>query len=112
MNFIENDLNSLGEKIRRLRKEKGLTIEQLAEQADSGKGYIWELENHGNRKPSAEKLVKIAVILNVDIEFLLDNSKHTPDDNVLKNAFFKKFEKLNQEDQKKIMKIVEDWSGR
>ncbi len=112
MNFIENDLNSLGEKIRRLRKEKGLTIEQLAEQTDSSKGYIWELENRDTRKPSAEKLVKIAAILNVDIEFLLDNSKHTPDDSVLKNAFFKKFEKLNQEDQKKIMKIVEDWSRK
>ena len=62
--------NSLGEKIRRLRKEKDLTIEQLAEQTDSSKGYIWELENHDTRKPSAEKLIKIAAILNVDIEFL------------------------------------------
>lgn len=101
--------NSLGEKIRRLRKEKALTIEQLAEQTDSSKGYIWELENSDTRKPSAEKLIKIAVILNVDIEFLLDDSKDTPDDNVLKNAFFQKFEKLNQKDQKKFMKIIESW---
>lgn len=101
--------NSLGEKIRRLRKEKDLTIEQLAEQTDSSKGYIWELENHDTRKPSAEKLIKIAAILNVDTEFLLDDSKDTPDDNVLKNAFFRKFEKLNQEDQKKFMKIIEGW---
>jgi transcriptional regulator with XRE-family HTH domain len=101
--------NSLGEKIRRLRKEKDLTLEQLAEQTDSSKGYIWELENRDTLKPSAEKLVKIAVILNVNIEFLLDDSKHTPDDSVLKNAFFKKFEKLNQEDQKKFMKIIEVW---
>ena len=75
--------NSLGEKIRRLRKEKDLTIEQLAEQTDSSKGYIWELENRDTRKPSAEKLIKIAAILNVDTEFLLDDSKDTPDDNVL-----------------------------
>ena len=101
--------NSLGEKIHRLRKAKGLTIEQLAEQTDSSKGYIWELENRDTRKPSAEKLVKIAVILNVNIEFLLDDSKDTPDDNVLKNAFFQKFEKLNQEDQKKFTKIIEVW---
>ena len=85
--------NSLGEKIRRLRKEKALTIKQLADQTDSSKGYIWELENRDTRKPSAEKLIKIAAILNVDIEFLLDDSKDTPDDNVLKNTFFQKFEK-------------------
>lgn len=101
--------NSLGEKIRRLRKEKDLTIEQLADQTDSSKGYIWELENRDTRKPSAEKLIKIAAILNVDIEFLLDDSKDTPDDNVLKNTFFQKFEKLNQKDQKKFMKIIESW---
>ena len=101
--------NSLGEKIRRLRKEKDLTIEQLADQTDSSKGYIWELENRDTRKPSAEKLIKIAAILNVDIEFLLDDSKDTPDDNVLKNTFFQKFEKLNQKDQKKFMRIIERW---
>ena len=102
-------MNSLGEKIRRLRKEKGFTLEQLAEQTDSCKGYIWELESRDTRKPSAEKLMKIAGALNVTTEFLLDDTKHTPDDSVLKNAFFRKFEKLNQDDQKKFMKIIEGW---
>ena len=40
--------NLLGAKIKELRKEKGLTLEQLAELIGSGKSYIWELENKGN----------------------------------------------------------------
>ena len=37
--------STFGEKIRALRKEKKLTLDQLAEKAQSSKSYIWELEN-------------------------------------------------------------------
>mgnify|MGYP003400529237 FL=1 len=43
--------SALGDKIRKLRKEvKKLTLEELAEQTGSSKGYIWELENRDTRK--------------------------------------------------------------
>ena len=99
----------LGDKIRELRKAKELTLEQLAEQTDSSKGYIWELENRDTRKPSAEKLMKIAEVLGVTTEFLLDDNKNSPDDSVLKKAFFRKFEKLGVDDQQRVMKIIEGW---
>ena len=44
---------TLGEKIRTLRKEKGYTLEKLAELTDSSKSYIWELENKSPPRPSA-----------------------------------------------------------
>ena len=50
--------NPLGDRIRNLRKEKGLTLDQLAEQSGSSKSYIWELENKSPPRPSAEKLAK------------------------------------------------------
>jgi transcriptional regulator with XRE-family HTH domain len=99
----------LGEKIRELRKAKGLTLEQLGEKTDSSKGYIWELENRDTRKPSAEKLLKIAEALSVTTEYLLDDSKSNPEDSVVKDAFFRKFDKLNTSDKKKIMNIIDEW---
>ncbi len=45
----------LGEKIRALRKQKKLSLEQLAELTDSSKSYIWELENKDDPKPSANR---------------------------------------------------------
>jgi DNA-binding XRE family transcriptional regulator len=42
---IETRCPPLGDKIRALRKEKKLSLEQLAELTDSSKSYIWELEN-------------------------------------------------------------------
>jgi len=62
--------NNLGEKIRKLRKEKGFTLDKLAELTESSKSYIWELENKNPPRPSAEKLAKIADKLGTTIEFL------------------------------------------
>ncbi len=45
--MIRTMANLLGAKIKELRKEKGLTLEQLAEIIGSGKSYIWDLENKG-----------------------------------------------------------------
>lgn len=39
---------------------KGRTLEKLADETDSSKSYIWELENKNPPRPSAEKLTKIA----------------------------------------------------
>lgn len=102
--------NRLGDKIRDLRKAKQLTLEQLAELTESSKGYIWELENRDTRKPSAEKLMKISEALGVTSDFLLNDKMDAPDDTVLKSAFFRKFEKLQPDDQQRVMKIVEGWT--
>jgi len=102
---------SLGYKIRQLRKEKGMTLEQLAEKTDSSKGYIWELENRETKKPSAEKLQKIAESLGVTAVFLLDENKTNPDDEVEKQALFRKLEKLQDHDRKKIMQTIDSWSN-
>lgn len=103
---------SLGEKIRLLRKQKAMTLEQLAEKTDSSKGYIWELENRDTKNPSAEKLRKIADVLGVTPEFLLNDKKTTPSDAVVKEAFFRKFENLDEGDQEKIMLIIETWADK
>ena len=47
--------NILGAKIKELRKDKNLTLAKLAEKIGSGKGYIWEIENKGIKRLSAEK---------------------------------------------------------
>lgn len=100
---------TLGHKINQLRKEKSMTLEQLAEKTESSKGYILELENRETKRPSAEKLQKIAEALGVTTVFLLDEDQARPDDEVLKQALFRKLGKLPEDDQKRIMKIIESW---
>lgn len=102
---------SLGAKIKRHRQEKGYSLDKLAELTASSKSYIWELENRDTRKPSAEKLTRIAQALSVTTDYLLDDSAE-PGDEVLKEAFFRRFNKLTAEDQEKINQMIDLWGKK
>jgi transcriptional regulator with XRE-family HTH domain len=63
---------SVGDRIRRFRKERGLNLSRLAEQAGVSKGYLWTLENDpATRRPSAETLFAVAKALGVTMADLM-----------------------------------------
>jgi len=98
----------LGDKMRALRKEKKLSLEQLAELTESSKSYIWELENKDVPNPSADKIGRIAAALEVTPEFLLDQRDDlTPDDEIVDEAFFRRYRKLDPDVKKTIRKIMD-----
>ena len=66
---------SVGQRIRRIRKLRGLTIEQLAGLTQSSMGYISELETNPKRSPSLKKLRAFAEALEVDEGELLAGAK-------------------------------------
>lgn len=60
----------VGERIRALRKQRGLSQYQLAKAAQVSQGLIWQLE--ANRKgPGLRTLVRIARALSVSLDQLL-----------------------------------------
>lgn len=61
---------NLGERIEKLRKEKGLTQEELAEKADLHRAYFWDIEN--GRNISVKTAYKIAKALDVGLLELFD----------------------------------------
>jgi len=67
----------LGERLHRLRTEKKLTLEKLAELAKCSKSYLWELENRPATRPAAEKIIAIAKVLDVTAEYLLGEQDRT-----------------------------------
>lgn len=99
----------LGDKIRALRKQKKLSLEQLAELTDSSKSYIWELENKDDPKPSADKIGKIASVLEVTTEFLLIESTASPGEEVIDEAFFRKYKSMPDDTKKRLRKILDAW---
>jgi transcriptional regulator with XRE-family HTH domain len=102
----------LGRKIRELRKEKGYTLEKLAELADSSKSYIWELENKNPPRPSAEKVAKIANVLGVTADYLMEKSHRAPDDDVLDAAFFREFQNLDGKTKERLRDLVKLWGNK
>lgn len=100
----------VGEKIHTLRKQKGYTLEKLAELTQSSKSYIWELENKAPPRPSAEKVTAIARALGVTPEYLIDTSEAEPSDEVVDTAFFRKYRKLEEPTKARIRELVAVWS--
>jgi transcriptional regulator with XRE-family HTH domain len=100
---------ALGEKIRDRRKKSGYTLEKLAELADSSKSYIWELENKNPPRPSAEKIAKIASVLGVTSEYLVDEDESVTAADAVDQAFFRKYRKMNPNTKERIRRMVELW---
>jgi transcriptional regulator with XRE-family HTH domain len=60
----------IGNAIRQERKKANLTLEELAKRVGCGKSYIWELENGKIKNPSFDKINRISLSLNIDLETL------------------------------------------
>jgi transcriptional regulator with XRE-family HTH domain len=64
---------SLAKRLRALREEKKLSLDDLAREAKISKTYLWELERdaEGVKKPSADILLRIANALSTTLANLL-----------------------------------------
>ncbi|MBF0138469.1 MAG: helix-turn-helix domain-containing protein [Magnetococcus sp. DMHC-1] len=100
----------VGEKIKTLRKQKQLTLDQLAASTDSSKSYLWELEQGRIPRPSAEKLQRIAAALGVSASFFVDEAQDVPDEGSMDQAFFRKYQRLPQETKQRLRELIDVWS--
>jgi transcriptional regulator with XRE-family HTH domain len=115
LNFIESVggayamTTPVGDKIRTLRKAKGYTLEKLAELSDSSKSYIWELENKNPPRPSGEKIAKIAAVLGVTADYLIDQTETLRVEDATDTAFFRKYRKMPEDTKERIRRMVDLW---
>lgn len=64
------DKESLGDAIKRCRKEAKLSLREAAKQTNISHPYLSQLENGKNKKPSLEILLKLSEGLNVPFAYL------------------------------------------
>ncbi len=93
------DYVSLGSRIRKIRKQVGMTQEQLAEACDLSTAHIGHIER-GTRAASIETLMTISKVLNISTDYMLldvdlTNSKKFSDlINSLNNVDEEKYNRL------------------
>jgi transcriptional regulator with XRE-family HTH domain len=100
---------ALGDKMRQLRKQKGYTLEKLAELTESSKSYIWELENKNPPRPSADKVARIAAVLGVTSDYLVDTTDKTNVAEAADEAFYRRYRKMDAATRDKIRRMVDLW---
>jgi transcriptional regulator with XRE-family HTH domain len=101
----------LRQKLKDLRKKKGYSLDELARLSGASKSYLWELENRDERKPSAEKLVDIARVLDTTTDYLVDENAAF-DDTQVKEAFFRKFNQLDDDTKERVMDMINVWGRK
>lgn len=100
----EGEMSTIGEKLRKLRQEKGLSLDELAKITQSSKSYLWELEK-GTKNPSAEKLSELAKYFGVTLDYLMKEDENQTFDTA--QRIFTRVNNLSEDDQKKIESIIE-----
>ncbi|MDM5153911.1 helix-turn-helix domain-containing protein [Bacillus sp. DX1.1] len=61
----------IGERIKRLRLQRGISLTELAEKAGVAKSYISSIERNLQKNPSIQFLEKIANVLQIPVDILL-----------------------------------------
>ncbi|MFD0771234.1 helix-turn-helix domain-containing protein [Bacillus sp. CGMCC 1.60114] len=62
----------IGKNIYQFRKNRGLTLSELAERAGISKSYLSNIERNINQNPSIQVMEKIALVLEADLNTLLE----------------------------------------
>ena len=97
-----------GSKLREIRKEKHLTLDQLAQMYNDrfngglNKGTLSKYEN-GKQEPLSSVIVNLAMLLNVSVDYLMDWEPATPEELEQWDREFNPGGKLAKE-----VKLIED----
>lgn len=102
----------IGSRIKELRKQKRLTITELAKRAGVSKSYLSYIERDVQKNPSLQFLTKISKPLDTSIEYLLGEEKtDTITNEILDKEWTKLLMKaiddgLNKEDFREIQNFI------
>ena len=96
------ELNAIGNRISRRRKQLGLTQEQVAEKIDVSVQMVSNLER-GNKAIKIENLLKISKILKISTDYILTGNQTSKDCSEIS----KKIEKLSPNDLEMINLLID-----
>jgi len=96
----------IGRNIRDIRKARGLTQEKLAGLIDSQKSYVWKIEKETPKDVSLNKISKIADVLGVSVDSLLQET--LPDlMDIGDEIAIEKFKRLDENRRLKVKEFIE-----
>jgi transcriptional regulator with XRE-family HTH domain len=102
-------MSSLGDRIKKIRKQKGWSQNELAQKAGISYAQLSRYEIKGSQPP-AEVLNKLADALETTVDFLINGDTNEKAKSTLKDAEllqqFKAVEQMNDDDRNVIKKVI------
>ena len=103
---------SLAAKLKALRIRKGKSLQDLADDANSSKAHIWELETGRSKNPSIELLTALAKALEVSIADLVGENPTGENEDPHIVAMYRELKELSPEDRKVIQTVIDGFRNR
>ncbi|MBR3381618.1 MAG: helix-turn-helix domain-containing protein [Clostridia bacterium] len=100
------DYSYIGARIKRVRKQKHITQEQLAEKLSVTVGYVSQIER-GTSKANLEMLASISSILGCNLCFLIDGTIIGAP-HYLRSEWSELLDRMSPDQQKLLASIAED----
>ena len=94
-----------GVRLRRLRRDRGWTQDQLAEAAAANPKYVGEIER-GARNPSLDVIVRLAGALDVDVAELVGDDLTETDRDELLSEVQRRVELLGDGDLRGLVRLL------
>jgi transcriptional regulator with XRE-family HTH domain len=96
-----------GEKVRNLRKDQGLTLQQLADQFGISKAYLWQIETRKNPNPSASLVLSAAKYFGVSPYFLIGETCEHWVAQEVDESILSKYASLSKDDKLVVDRMVD-----
>ncbi len=99
----------IGKKIKKFRKKRKISIEELSEYAELSISYLYQIER-GDKQPSFTALDRICSILSIPIiKILSENNDTNADINLSQISTSKLIEELNSREDFPIKIAIKNW---
>ncbi len=102
---MNNLYKSIGQKIRKIRKMKEMTLEDLSFETNIDWSFLARIET-GKAVPSLATLYKISVSLNISMNQLFSNKDDLKKEDLLDKDIYSILIKLSTKDKQRIFEII------
>lgn len=96
---------STGAKLKKLRMQNNLSLQQVADEVGVSKAHIYELELNKVKNPSVETLKKLAELFDTPLSFFLNKDKHL-EFQVMFRDLQEDFAALDEKDRETVELII------
>jgi transcriptional regulator with XRE-family HTH domain len=103
---------SVGLKINEIRRKRGFSLQELADEVGVSKGYIWELEKGTRDNPSLQVLEKLSSALKVPIRELVGEDLDAADAHPDLIRMFREAKGLTSSDRQILDEIISSFLKR
>jgi transcriptional regulator with XRE-family HTH domain len=102
----------LFETLKRFRTRSRKSLQEVAEEVEASKAYIWELETGRATNPSIELLKKLAKCLGVSVADLIEENPQGGDERPELVTMYRELKELTPEDRQAIQTMMDHFRRR